>query len=214
YAELGSFTVEGTVDGTDINAVATIEVVAPTILSIEMVSVTTKVKKAPVLPSEVTAVYSNGTTGQVNVVWGDINPEQYAQTGTFTVEGIVEGSEIKAIASITVIEDDDNEYEIITTFNLEKLEPNKLLKASVQVTNNSDLEESVLVIVALYSPSNELTYFTYISKNILEGETENLSTGFTLPANVYNYKVKAFVWDGTDILTSNMQPLSKEVILE
>jgi len=74
----------------------------PTIISIDEVSVTTKVRTAPVLPKEVTARYSDGSSRNVAVIWDEIDPSMYAKTGTFTVEGTVEGTDIKAIAKVKV----------------------------------------------------------------------------------------------------------------
>ncbi|HHV98463.1 MAG TPA: hypothetical protein GXX36_02620, partial [Clostridiaceae bacterium] len=106
YASAGTFTVEGTVEGTDIKATAvvTVEEVPPVIVSIDEVSVTTKAGTAPVLPAEVTARYSDGSSKSVAVVWDEIDPSQYASAGTFTVEGTVEGTDIKATAVVTVEE--------------------------------------------------------------------------------------------------------------
>ena len=72
------------------------------IISIDEVSVKTTAKKAPQLPSKVTVRYENGTSEQVTVTWDSIDPAQYAQAGTFTVEGVVAGTSIKAKATITV----------------------------------------------------------------------------------------------------------------
>ena len=104
YATAGIFTVEGTVEGTDIKATAvvTVEEAAPVIVSIDEVNVTTKAGTAPVLPAEVTVRYSDGSSRSVAVVWDEIDPSQYATAGTFTVEGTVEGTDIKAIAVVTV----------------------------------------------------------------------------------------------------------------
>ena len=74
----------------------------PKIISIDEVSVTTIAKTAPVLPSKVTVRYDNNTSGQEAVTWDSIDPSQYAQPGTFTVEGVVAGTSIKAKAVVTV----------------------------------------------------------------------------------------------------------------
>jgi hypothetical protein len=76
----------------------------PTIVSIDEINVTTTVGTAPELPGQVTAVYSDDSTALVEVVWNEVDEADYAQTGTFTVEGTVEGTLIKAIANVTVTE--------------------------------------------------------------------------------------------------------------
>ena len=86
-------------------ATATFEVTTenqPKIISIDEVSVATIAKTAPVLPTKVTVRYDNNTSGQAAVTWDSINPSQYAQAGTFTVEGVVAGTSIKAKAVVTV----------------------------------------------------------------------------------------------------------------
>ncbi|NLY42535.1 MAG: hypothetical protein GX066_00870, partial [Clostridiaceae bacterium] len=102
YAQAGTFTVEGTVEGTSIKAVANITVIE--ITSFQPVSVMTEVGKAPVLPTTVMAQYSNGSQKAKEVSWEAIDPSKYAQAGTFTVEGTVQGTTVKAVANITVIE--------------------------------------------------------------------------------------------------------------
>lgn len=78
------------------------------IVSIDEVRVETEAGKAPVLPSVVTARYSDGSTRQVPVVWDAIDPSKYATAGVFTVEGTVEGTSIKAVARITVVKKPDS----------------------------------------------------------------------------------------------------------
>jgi len=112
YASAGTFTVEGTVTGTSIKAVAEVTVkedTTPVIVSIDKVTVTTYAGTAPALPSVVTARYSDGSTKQLSVVWDAIDPSKYASAGTFTVEGTVTGTSIKAIATITVVRKQDSE---------------------------------------------------------------------------------------------------------
>ena len=109
YAQAGSFEVTGTVEGTTILAIATVTVTnggtepeAPTIVSIQPVSVTTTVGTAPVLPAVVTVNLSNSTTTGAAVQWAAINPTQYAQAGSFDVNGTVKGTAIPAIAHVAV----------------------------------------------------------------------------------------------------------------
>ena len=109
YAQAGSFEVTGTVEGTTIPAIATVTVTnggtepeAPTIVSIQPVSVTTTVGTAPVLPAVVTVNLSNSTTTGAAVQWAAINPTQYAQAGSFEVTGAVAGTAIPATAHVTV----------------------------------------------------------------------------------------------------------------
>ena len=110
YASAGTFTVEGTVAGTNIRAIAEVIVTEtpPIIISIDKVTVTTYVGTAPALPNQVTVRYSDGSTRKLPVVWNAIEPDKYAYAGTFNVEGTVEGTDIKAVATITVIRKQDS----------------------------------------------------------------------------------------------------------
>ncbi|MCR8632675.1 S-layer homology domain-containing protein [Paenibacillus radicis (ex Xue et al. 2023)] len=107
YASAGSFTVQGTVTSTTYKALANITVTAadipvPVIVNIQPISITTKAGAAPVLPTVVTAVYSNDTTRQLAVTWDQIVASQYASAGSFTVQGAVASTSIKARATVTV----------------------------------------------------------------------------------------------------------------
>lgn len=66
------------------------------------INVTTEEGVYPELPSVVEAVYSDGFTIELEVVWDVIDEADYAKAGTFTVEGTVEGISKNAIATITV----------------------------------------------------------------------------------------------------------------
>ena len=55
------------------------------------------VGQAPNLPEEVRVTYSDNTSGMIGLKWADIASSDYAQEGSFTVEGTVEGTSIKAI---------------------------------------------------------------------------------------------------------------------
>jgi large repetitive protein len=75
---------------------------SPTIKLISSVKVTTVAGKAPALPTTVTATMSDKTTEKVAVTWGAITKSKYASAGTFTVNGTISSSSIKATATVTV----------------------------------------------------------------------------------------------------------------
>ncbi|MGO4499428.1 S-layer homology domain-containing protein [Paenibacillus sp. 2RAB27] len=107
YAVAGSFSVQGTVTGVTYKALANITVTAvdiplPVIVSYSPINITTTAGTAPVLPTVITAVYSDNTTKQLSVVWSNIEASQYASAGTFKVLGTVVGTSLKAEATITV----------------------------------------------------------------------------------------------------------------
>ncbi|UJF35475.1 Ig-like domain-containing protein [Paenibacillus hexagrammi] len=102
----GQFTITGIVPGTSILAKANITVIdpagAPFITSIHAVGVSTQAGTSPELPDTVTATYSDASSQSVNVVWDAVDPSKYAQAGTFTVNSKVEGTNVKAVANVTV----------------------------------------------------------------------------------------------------------------
>ena len=75
-----------------------------TIESIEEVNVKTEQYIRPVMPTTVAVTYDDGTKGNIPVTWDTISKDKYAEVGTFTVEGTVEGTDVKAVANITVTE--------------------------------------------------------------------------------------------------------------
>ena len=72
------------------------------IVSLKPVVVSTIAGTAPVMPNVITAVYSNQEMAEVNVVWDEISPSQYAAENIFTVQGTVAGTSIRSLAEITV----------------------------------------------------------------------------------------------------------------
>jgi hypothetical protein len=104
YAQQGIFTVEGAVLGTELHALAqvTVTAVAVMIADIEPVQATTTAGTPPHLPLNVEVVYSDESTGSLPVLWDSIAPSQYAQAGTFSVNGHVNGTSLLARADVTV----------------------------------------------------------------------------------------------------------------
>lgn len=104
------------------------------------------------------------------------------------------------------------DFKVDTTFSPARLVANQMMTAKVTATNVSaapyEGKYDVLLIVALYDSNNTMMNVSYISKGIPYQGTETLSAGFKLPTNVTGYSVKAFMWDGQDLKTTNMLPLS------
>jgi polygalacturonase/pectin methylesterase-like acyl-CoA thioesterase/fibronectin type 3 domain-containing protein len=89
--------------GFNINWINFTAVPAATITSLQAVNVSTTAGAAPVLPTDVTAVYSDGLTKQLPVTWNGVAASQYAAAGSFTVNGTVQGTAIQAVANVTVV---------------------------------------------------------------------------------------------------------------
>lgn len=98
------------IDDVELKLVSLPDGYIPEIESITPVDVTTAVGKEPVLPSVVTAVYADKSTSQVPVVWEGIDPAKYSTEGSFTVEGSVSGTNIKAVANVTVKKPEEPQF--------------------------------------------------------------------------------------------------------
>ncbi|MGH2944769.1 MAG: Ig-like domain-containing protein [Solirubrobacteraceae bacterium] len=106
------FSILGLVDGTSLTAEATVyvrETDAVSITFIEPEELVTRVGVPPALPETVQATFNDGSVDNVNtrVTWDEVDPSQYAQPGTFTVTGDVEGTSLTASATVTVEEEEN-----------------------------------------------------------------------------------------------------------
>lgn len=117
YAEEGEFTVSGDVEGTDKEALLHVTVEQteneepqpqpedPELISIEPVEVTTEAGVEPILPDTVMGgLFDDDSTELVEVTWDALAPAQYEKPGSFEVKGKVNGTDISAIAFVTVKE--------------------------------------------------------------------------------------------------------------
>ncbi|MBD0421820.1 Ig-like domain-containing protein [Streptomyces sp. TRM S81-3] len=75
------------------------------ITSLAEESVRTRAGTPPPLPPTVTATYNDGSKdSRIAVDWDPVDPESYAQPGTFPVTGTVAGTDRQALATVTVTE--------------------------------------------------------------------------------------------------------------
>lgn len=188
----------------------------PTITSITTPAAITVVKGNTVtLPTSVTATCSDGSTTSAAITWSgtvDIN-KVGQQIITGTVEGYSDTVSITVNVTAPIIPEQKS-YTVASSFNLSSLQPGKVLDVQTTITNNNSTIRSVLTIVALYDENEKMVNAAYSPKDIPVGKTEALRAGFKLPSTVTNYKVRVFVWDGTNISSSTMQSLSNVVILQ
>ncbi|MFF0160714.1 Ig-like domain-containing protein [Streptomyces sp. NPDC005263] len=64
---------------------------------------TTRTGRAPTLPPTVVATYNDGSKDSgVPVTWDPVDPNRYAEPGTFEVKGTVSGTTYRATATVTV----------------------------------------------------------------------------------------------------------------
>jgi len=101
-----------------------------------------------------------------------------------------------------------SDFEISTKFNLGTLQANKQLQATVNINNTTGYAQNIIAIMALYDENNTLLDVAYDAESIADGARAELTPSFTLPSNVNGCKVKVFVWEGSNINSSDMKPVS------
>ena len=129
-------------------------------------------------------------------------------TATITVTTADGGKTAVCVVTVTGGFSVNTVFKVGSKNNATELAANNILSVTAEVTNNKQTEQQAILIVALYDENDSMINFSYLSENVLSGATERFNAGFMLPASVIGLKVKAFVWDGTDIETSSMTPLS------
>jgi hypothetical protein len=73
------------------------------IIELENVTVETTINQAPTLPELINVSYESGVQGTAIVVWDEIDPINLSKEGSFQVEGVVEGTRKKAMATVRVV---------------------------------------------------------------------------------------------------------------
>jgi hypothetical protein len=156
------------------------------------------------------------------------NYDELAATTDTSYEdsGLVEGTDYYyAIAPTYLYEDGEmspgvsvktlvRDFTVSSTFNMNSLRPGEMLSVNTVVTKKQSSINSVLATLVLYDGSGRMVGMDYKSKDMPIGATENFDLGFILPADTANYEAKVFVWDGTDLGTTTMQPLSDVTTLQ
>jgi hypothetical protein len=104
-------------------------------------------------------------------------------------------------------------YTVGTDTNATALAANRMLSADATVKNNLLVSKQVLVTVALYDPDGAMLNASYLSMQLSAGETRTLHAGFKLPSDIADHQVKTFVWEGTDPLNTNANPISGASVL-
>lgn len=97
------------------------------------------------------------------------------------------------------------------TSNAVVLSPGKLLNANITMENTSSSDLAVTAYLVLYDEKGTMLQYSASSKTVQSGKTVSCSNQFTLPSNITGYTAKVFVWDGTNLTSSNLTPLSDVV---
>ncbi|MEE8715813.1 MAG: Ig-like domain-containing protein [Coriobacteriales bacterium] len=155
----------------------------PTAVSVASVAmpgaVATQVGIAPSLPATVTATMSDGTTRELAVSWASIDPTSYANAGTFTVDGTVEG--YSGTVSVTVVVSKptvltyQSEFNVTTPYGTVPTLPTT---ATVSWSNGSTTNE------AITWGSVDSSMVTKSTSGYTFDVTGTLSTGNTVVAHV------------------------------
>jgi hypothetical protein len=150
------------------------------IVGINDTIVRTPLGTSPVLPDVVTAVSTNGSTEEYDVVWDAISPDKYAAPGVFDVEGSVEKANMIAVAHVTVF---PTSIEILPGNN----------KATAKFTVVADGKSvKYSEILSLYDRSGKLVDTVIKPGSLNAGEWTQESLEISQPRG---YTVKAFIWD-------------------
>ncbi|MFP5106335.1 family 43 glycosylhydrolase [Neobacillus sp. C211] len=128
------------------------------------------------------------------------------------VDGAVPGPAISVKANVTV--DDNAEFSVVTDFSSKQLHPKEKLSAKVQVTSNKSTAQSILVTMALYDSDNQLVDIQSQTQSIAAGSKSSFSLSMKMPAKVDGHKVKVFVWEGKEIGSSSLKPVSSPKVLQ
>lgn len=101
--EFGSFVVEGKVEGTVIKAKATVTVKG--FIAAKTVSLMTPLNEVPALPEKVVVYDYLGNKSSKSVTWEEVTEEMVVQIKTFTIEGLVSDTSLKAQLNLRVSND-------------------------------------------------------------------------------------------------------------
>ena len=169
---------------------------------IQEVNIDTALGFPPNLPEVVIGKYNDGvTTRELDVTWDDFDDSEYERQGMFVVEGTVEGTSIRAVANITV-------KPLLTVFNMDQLQAGETLEATIIGINKENRSIPVLVSVTLYGSDGRLRDVSYANTNIESEQEINITADLVLPDDIAGNKVKVFVWEGENIHSSNLRPLT------
>lgn len=78
------------------------------VASVAPAAVETVVEHAPALPATVTTTLVDGSTAERPVTWAEIDPSAFGVLGTFTVPGVVDGTDVAATARVSVVRPPDD----------------------------------------------------------------------------------------------------------
>lgn len=76
------------------------------------------------------------------------------------------------------------------------------LNCAVSFTNNFDVDQNVIAVLAIYNSKNSMIGMVEYPLPVDAGETETLAPSITVPAGAASAKI--YLWEGEDLLNSGM----------
>ncbi|OZG63961.1 methyltransferase [Bifidobacterium hapali] len=209
YAKAGTFTVEGTVEGTDKKVTATVTVRG--IVSFDKVEVTTFENVVPSLPYSVNAKLSDGSSTYVYVTWPEIDASKYAKAGTFEVTGHVRDNngndtsiEIKATVHVYAIVSFDK----VEVKTLEGVKPSLPYQVTAKVNDGKSVDVNVTW------PEIDASKYAKAGTFTVEGTAEGTDEKVTATVSVQGYKPLESVYVSAGVGDTPYLPYQVNVTLD
>jgi len=98
-------------------------------------------------------------------------------------------------------------FQVGSTQNATKLSPNVHLAVGAKIINNQTVSQDMIFMVVLYDTKGNISKKYSTNKQVSANGSTALTGDIDLPSSVTGYTAKAFVWQGTDILSSSLTPL-------
>ncbi|MPQ44444.1 exo-alpha-sialidase [Clostridium tarantellae] len=142
--EVGNFTIEGFVNGSDIKANCIVNVKANAMELNEEIIIKTTIGKAPNMPDKANIKYNDNTLKEHNVLWEDIDSSLYNKEGEFQVKGRVENTNLTINSKVIVEKNNEltlliNEAKTLNNIAIEGFEVDQYHKGAKVNLNNSIL---------------------------------------------------------------------------
>ncbi|MDQ0231200.1 family 43 glycosylhydrolase [Metabacillus malikii] len=134
------------------------------------------------------------------------NQDGTPELGISHEDGDTQGVSINVKAHVTVM--DNSLYTVETIFNQKKLQANKDLNANIRVVNHGNEEEELIGVIALYNEKNQLVSNNTVTKRALPNQETIFDVNLMLPEKLSGHKVKVFVWKGSSIDNTTMEPIA------
>lgn len=182
YAAPGTFVVDGAVAGSQLAAVATVTVQPKPVVSVEAVAVETTAGVAPELPASVSVVLSDDSIEVRDVTWDPIPAEQYAAVGSFSVHGSVTGTDIPAIAEVTVVAAPITEVSVVAVSAETTAGVAPVLPSTVLVVLSDDSSEPRPVVWQEIAPSSYANPGTFDVAGDVDGTELSATATVTVSA--------------------------------